>query len=58
MDLRFLAMGIFLIVWSTLGGILSGFVMGLFFIVYQDGCRKGVLPPVTDRMLFGSRAAA
>lgn len=58
MDLRFLAMGIFLIVWSTLGGVLSGIVMGLFFIVYQDGCRKGVLPPANQRPLFGSRAAA
>jgi hypothetical protein len=58
MDLRFLAMGIFLIVWSTLGGLLSGIVMGLFFMVYQDGCRKGVLPSATDGPLFNSRAAA
>lgn len=58
MDLRFLAMGIFLIVWSTLGGIPSGIVMGLFFLVYQDGCRKGVLPAAKDRPLFGSRVTA
>ena len=57
MDLRTLAIGIFLIAWATLGGVLSGIVMGLFFIVYQDGYRKGVLAP-QDRPLFGSRTAA
>ena len=51
MDLRYLAMAAFITAWATLGGVLSGFVMGLFFLVYQDGCRRGVLPPQGDRPL-------
>lgn len=53
MELRTLAMAVFLITWSTLGGLLSGIVMGLFFIVYQDGYRKGVLPPQREGRTFG-----
>lgn len=47
MDLRNLAMAqlAFLTLWTTVCGPLSGFTMGLFFLVYQDGRRKGVLPP-------------
>jgi hypothetical protein len=52
MDLRHLALAIFLTAWATLGGLLSGIVMGLFFVVYQDGYRKGVLPPQGDRPLL------
>ena len=51
MDLRYLAMAIFITAWATLGGVLSGFVMGLFFLVYQDGYRRGVLPPQGERRL-------
>lgn len=51
MDLRHLAMAIFLTIWATLGGLLSGIVMGLFFVVYQDGYRKGVLPPQGEQSL-------
>jgi hypothetical protein len=51
MDLRTFAMGLFLVAWATLGGLLSGVTMGLFFLVYQDGHRKGVLPPQGDRPL-------
>ena len=49
MDIRYLAMAIFITGWATLGGVLSGFVMGLFFLVYQDGYRRGVLPPQGER---------
>ena len=53
MDLRNFAFGrlIFLTAWTTIGGPASGLVMGLFFIVYQDGHRKGVLPPQGERPL-------
>jgi hypothetical protein len=51
MDLRTFAMGMFLVAWATLGGLLSGVTMGLFFLVYQDGQRKGVLPPQGERPL-------
>ena len=51
MDLRYIAMAMFITAWATLGGILSGFVMGLFFLVYQDGYRRGVLPPQGGRSL-------
>ena len=51
MDIRTFAMGLFLAAWATLGGLPSGIVMGLFFLVYQDGYRKGVLPPQGDRPL-------
>ena len=51
MDLRTLAMAMFLVAWATLGGLLSGLTMGLFFLVYRDGQRKGVLPPQGDRPL-------
>jgi hypothetical protein len=51
MDLRTIAMAMFLVAWATLGGLLSGITMGLFFLVYRDGHRKGVLPPQGDRPL-------
>jgi len=43
---------VFLTLWATVCGPLSGFTMGLFFLVYQDGHRKGVLPPQSDRSLL------
>ncbi|MFW6077560.1 MAG: hypothetical protein ACOC71_07390 [Hyphomicrobiales bacterium] len=47
MDLRNPAMTrlTFLVAWTTACGLPSGFFMGLFFLVFQDGYRKGVLPP-------------
>ncbi|MFW6076179.1 MAG: hypothetical protein ACOC71_00370 [Hyphomicrobiales bacterium] len=55
MDFRNLALGrlIFLTLWAIVCGPLSGFTMGLFFLVYQDGYRKGVLPPQEDQPLRG-----
>jgi hypothetical protein len=41
----------FLTLWATVCGPLSGFTMGLFFLVYQDGYRKGILPPQGNRAL-------
>jgi len=53
MDFRHFAIArlVFLIVWATVCGPLSGFTMGLFFLVYQDGYRKGILPPQGGRAL-------
>jgi hypothetical protein len=34
----------FLALWSTACGPASGLAMGMFFLVYNDGHRKGVLP--------------
>lgn len=53
MDFRNFAMArlVFLTLWATVCGPLSGITMGLFFLVYQDGYRKGVLPPQPDRSL-------
>ena len=55
MDFRYLTMAklIFLVTWATVCGPLSGVTMGLFFLVYQDGYRKGVLPPQPDRPFKG-----
>ena len=55
MDSRYFATAklIFLVLWTTVCGPLSGFTMGLFFLVYQDGYRKGVLPPQADRPFKG-----
>ena len=55
MEFRYLTMAklIFLVLWTTVCGPLSGFTMGLFFLVYQDGYRKGVLPPQSDRPFMG-----
>lgn len=55
MDVRYFTMAklIFLVLWTTVCGPLSGFTMGLFFLVYQDGYRKGVLPPQPDRPFKG-----
>ena len=36
---------LFLVLWTTICGPLSGLTMGLFMLVYLDGKRKGVLPP-------------
>lgn len=45
MDLRNHAMGwlAFLTLWTTACGPLSGFAMALFFFVFEDGRRRGVL---------------
>lgn len=55
MDLRNFALArlLFLVTWTTVCGPLSGFTMGLFLLVYQDGYRKGILPPQGDKPLFG-----
>jgi hypothetical protein len=55
MNIRNFAQGrlIFLTLWTIVCGPLSGFTMGLFFLVYQDGYRKGVLPPQEDQPLLG-----
>jgi hypothetical protein len=39
MDVRYFAMAklIFLVMWTTVCGPLSGFTMGLFFLVYHNG---------------------
>jgi hypothetical protein len=34
----------FLTIWALLGGLPSGLVMGLFFLVYEHGHKKGILP--------------
>jgi hypothetical protein len=51
MDLRnkALAQLVFLTVWTTVCGPLSGLTMGLFVLVYRDGRRKGVLPPQSNQ---------
>ena len=53
MDVRYFTMAklIFLVMWTTVCGPLSGFTMGLFFLVYQDGYRRGVLPPQGGKTL-------
>lgn len=55
MDLRNLALGrlVFLTLWATVCGPISGLTMGMFFLVYDDGYRKGVLAPEADLPLLG-----
>jgi hypothetical protein len=55
MEFRYFTMAklIFLVMWTTVCGPLSGFTMGLFFLVYQDGYRKGVLPLQPDGRFTG-----
>jgi len=42
---------------ATIGGLPSGLAMGLFILVYEDGHRRGVLPPQPERISFGVREA-
>lgn len=44
---------VFLTLWTTVCGPISGLTMGMFFLVYDDGYRKGVLAPEKDRPLLG-----
>ncbi len=59
MDLRNPAMIRLLIVTlvATIGGLPSGLAIGLFILVYEDGHRRGVLPPQPYRIpLWGRKA--
>ena len=38
---------------ATTGGLWSGLAMGLFILVYEDGHRRGVLPPQPERIPLG-----
>ena len=42
---------------ATIGGLPSGMAMGLFILVYEDGHRRGVLPPQPEPVSFGVREA-
>ena len=59
MDLRNPAMIrlTFLVLWTTAGGLLSGIAIGLFILVYENGHRRGVLPPQPERIPLGVREA-
>ena len=59
MDLRNPAMTrlTFLVLWTTTGGLPSGLAMGLFILVYEDGHRRGVLPPQPNKIPLGVREA-
>ncbi len=59
MDLRNPAMAKLTIiaVWATLGGLPSGLVIGLFLLVYEDGHRRGLLPPQPHPVPLGLREA-
>lgn len=55
MNLRDFAMVrlIFLTLWTTICGPLSGFTMGLFFLVLKGGIWKGVPSSQGERSLVG-----
>jgi hypothetical protein len=59
MDLRNPAMMrlVIVAVVATTGGLPSGFAIGLFILVYEDGHRRGVLPPQPERIPLGVREA-
>jgi hypothetical protein len=59
MDLRNPAMIrlVFVALVATIGGLPSGLAMGLFILVYEDGHRRGVLPPQPHRIPLGVRKA-
>jgi hypothetical protein len=59
MDLRNPAMirMLFVALVATIGGLPSGLAMGLFILVYEDGHRRGVLPPQPERIPLGVRKA-
>jgi hypothetical protein len=59
MDLRNPAMirMLFVALVATIGGLPSGLAMGLFILVYEDGHRRGVLPPQPHRIPLGVRKA-
>ena len=42
---------------ATSGGLASGLAVGLFILVYEDGHRRGVLPPQPERIPLGVREA-
>jgi hypothetical protein len=42
---------------ATTGGLPSGLVIGLFILVYEDGHRRGVLPPQPEPIPLGVREA-
>jgi hypothetical protein len=42
---------------ATIGGLLSGLAVGLFILVYEDGHRRGVLPPQPHPIPLGVRKA-
>lgn len=55
MDLRNPAMLRMLVVAlvATVGGLMSGLAIGLFILVYEDGHRRGVLPPQPEPIPLG-----
>jgi hypothetical protein len=59
MDLRNPAMIrlVFVTLVATTGGLPSGLAIGLFILVYEDGHRRGVLPPQPERIPLGVREA-
>ena len=42
---------------ATVGGLPSGVAVGLFILVYENGHRRGVLPPQPERIPLGVREA-
>ncbi|HUE46266.1 MAG TPA: hypothetical protein VMO81_08455 [Aestuariivirgaceae bacterium] len=48
---------VFVALVATIGGLPSGLAIGLFILVYEDGHRKGVLPPQPHRIPLGVREA-
>jgi hypothetical protein len=40
---------------ATVGGLPSGLAIGVFILVYEDGHRKGVLPPQPEPIPLGVR---
>jgi hypothetical protein len=59
MDLRNPAMIrlVFVALVAMIGGLPSGFAVGLFILVYEKGHRRGVLPPQPERIPLGVREA-
>jgi hypothetical protein len=59
MDLRNPAMIrlVFVALTATAGGLPSGLAVGLFILVYENGHRRGVLPPQPERIPLGVREA-
>jgi hypothetical protein len=59
MDLRNPAMArlVFITMVATAGGLPSGLAMGVFLLVYEDGHRRGVLPPQPEKIPLGVREA-
>ena len=48
---------VFIALVATTGGLASGLAMGLFILVYEDGHRRGVLPPQPEPIPLGVREA-